>query len=106
MTTPPRVLLPSDVFPPRCGGAGWSAHALALALIERGHAVTAIVPRRPTTDDRRPTTDDGGDDAVSPPHPHNPPPPTSPTQGLQRRKNQRRGNKAPPNPQRQKKISD
>jgi nucleoside-diphosphate-sugar epimerase len=42
----PRVLLPSDVFPPRCGGAGWSAHALALALIERGHDVTAIVPRR------------------------------------------------------------
>ena len=41
-----RVLLPSDVFPPRCGGAGWSAHTLALALIERGHAVTAIVPRR------------------------------------------------------------
>jgi glycogen(starch) synthase len=57
MTTPPRVLLPSDVFPPRCGGAGWSAHALALALIERGHAVTAIVPRRTTTDNRRPTTD-------------------------------------------------
>ncbi|HEX9374602.1 MAG TPA: glycosyltransferase, partial [Roseiflexaceae bacterium] len=41
-----RILLPSDVFPPRCGGAGWSAHALALALIERGHAVTAIVPRQ------------------------------------------------------------
>jgi glycosyltransferase involved in cell wall biosynthesis len=53
MTTPLRVLLPSDVFPPRCGGAGWSAHALALALIERGHAVTAIVPRRQTIDDRR-----------------------------------------------------
>lgn len=38
------ILLPTDVFPPRCGGAGWSAHALALALIARGHAVTAIVP--------------------------------------------------------------
>jgi len=57
MSAPLRVLLPSDVFPPRCGGAGWSAHALALALIERGHDVTAIVPRRTTTDDRRPTTD-------------------------------------------------
>jgi len=56
MTAPLRVLLPSDVFPPRCGGAGWSAHALALALIERGHAITAIVPWRRTTDDRRPTT--------------------------------------------------
>ncbi len=39
------VLLPTDVFPPRCGGAGWSAHALALALLARGHTVTAIVPR-------------------------------------------------------------
>ncbi|MDQ2998069.1 MAG: glycosyltransferase, partial [Chloroflexota bacterium] len=57
MTTPPRVLLPSDVFPPRCGGAGWSAHALALALIERGHAVTAIVPRRATKDEGRRTKD-------------------------------------------------
>ncbi len=55
MTPPPRVLLPSDVFPPRCGGAGWSAHALALALIERGHAVTAIVPLRQTKDEGRRT---------------------------------------------------
>jgi glycosyltransferase involved in cell wall biosynthesis len=39
------ILLPTDVFPPRCGGAGWSAHALASALIARGHLVTAIVPR-------------------------------------------------------------
>ena len=39
------ILLPTDVFPPHCGGAGWSAHALALALIARGHTVTAIVPR-------------------------------------------------------------
>jgi glycosyltransferase involved in cell wall biosynthesis len=50
MTARLRVLLPSDVFPPRCGGAGWSAHALALALIGRGHAVTAVVPRRRTKD--------------------------------------------------------
>ena len=57
MTTPPRVLLPSDVFPPRCGGAGWSAHALALALIERGQAVTAIVPRQQTKDEGRRTKD-------------------------------------------------
>lgn len=40
-----RVLLPSDVFPPRCGGAGWSAHALSLALLGRGHEVRAVVPR-------------------------------------------------------------
>jgi len=43
------VLLPSDVFPPRCGGAGWSAHTLARALIERNHIVAAIVPRRSAT---------------------------------------------------------
>jgi glycogen synthase len=43
---PLNILLPTDVFPPRCGGAGWSAHALALALAERGHAVTAVVPRQ------------------------------------------------------------
>ena len=55
MTAPARVLLPSDVFPPRCGGAGWSAHTLALALIERGHAVTAIVPHRATNDKGRTT---------------------------------------------------
>lgn len=41
-----RVLLPTDVFPPRAGGAGWSAHALSRALQARGHQVIAIVPRR------------------------------------------------------------
>jgi glycogen(starch) synthase len=46
MTPHLRVLLPSDVFPPRSGGAGWSAHALARTLLERGHDVTAIVPWR------------------------------------------------------------
>ncbi len=40
-----RIIMPSDVFPPKCGGAGWSAHALALALQERGEQVTAVVPR-------------------------------------------------------------
>ena len=65
MTTPLRVLLPSDVFPPRCGGAGWSAHALALALIERGHAVTAIVPRRMTKDQGPRTEDREGDLGLS-----------------------------------------
>ena len=38
------ILMPSDVFPPRCGGAGWSAHALALALQLHGEHVTAVVP--------------------------------------------------------------
>jgi glycogen(starch) synthase len=40
-----QIWLPSDVFPPRCGGAGWSAHALASALQEHGEQVTAFVPR-------------------------------------------------------------
>lgn len=42
-----RILIPTDVFPPEGkGGAAWSTHALARALIGRGHSVTAIVPRR------------------------------------------------------------
>jgi len=41
-----RILIPSDVFPPDGkGGAAWSTHALARALLARGHDVTAIVPR-------------------------------------------------------------
>jgi glycogen(starch) synthase len=52
------VLLPSDVFPPRCGGAGWSAHTLARALIERDHAVVAIVPRRNAASKRSATLPD------------------------------------------------
>jgi glycosyltransferase involved in cell wall biosynthesis len=39
------VVLPSDVFPPKCGGAGWSSHALAQALLTAGHTVTAVVPQ-------------------------------------------------------------
>src|SRR5689334_287903 len=45
MPDPMHILLPTDVFPPVCGGAGWSAHALSRALQDRGHHVTAIVPR-------------------------------------------------------------
>jgi glycosyltransferase involved in cell wall biosynthesis len=74
MSRPQRVLLPSDVFPPRSGGAGWSAHALALALIERGYDVTAIVPRRRTKDER-PRTKDSRESDVSPLHPLTPSPP-------------------------------
>ncbi|MBN1484603.1 MAG: glycosyltransferase family 4 protein [Chloroflexia bacterium] len=39
-----RILLPSDVFPPRCGGAGWSSYHLARALRGRGHQVLVVVP--------------------------------------------------------------
>lgn len=42
-----QIILPSDVFPPgSVGGAAWSAHALARALLARGHSVTAVVPTR------------------------------------------------------------
>lgn len=40
-----RILLAADVFPPRCGGAGWSSYHLARALKARGHEVLAVVPR-------------------------------------------------------------
>lgn len=46
MSDPLHILLPTDVFPPVAGGAGWSSHALARALQARGHRVTAVVPRR------------------------------------------------------------
>mgnify|MGYP001087847143 CR=1 FL=1 len=39
-----RVLLATDVFPPRCGGAGWSSFHLARALQQRGHTVLVVVP--------------------------------------------------------------
>ncbi len=39
------IIMASDVFPPRCGGAGWSTHALAVALQGQGYTVTAIVPQ-------------------------------------------------------------
>ncbi len=47
------ILLPTDVFPPEAGGAGWSTHALARALQRRGHRVTALVPRRGPPGQRR-----------------------------------------------------
>lgn len=39
------IIIPSDVFPPgSVGGAAWSAHTLARALMDRGHIVAAVVP--------------------------------------------------------------
>ena len=45
------IIMPADVFPPRCGGAGWSAHALATALQPHVASLTAIVPRARTAPD-------------------------------------------------------
>lgn len=40
-----RLLLVTDVFPPRCGGSGWSTYHLARALRLRGHHVTIARPQ-------------------------------------------------------------
>ena len=42
------VCLVTDVYPPDCGGSGWSTHALARVLVGRGHqvSVVAIDPAR------------------------------------------------------------
>jgi glycosyltransferase involved in cell wall biosynthesis len=44
-----KILIATDVFPPRCGGAGWSTYYLARALRARGHEVSVVRPRFDTT---------------------------------------------------------
>ncbi len=39
------ILLATDVFPPHCGGSGWSTYHLARALRARGHRVIVARPR-------------------------------------------------------------
>ena len=36
------ILLPTDSFPPNCGGSGWSTYELARGLMERGHSVLVV----------------------------------------------------------------
>lgn len=45
MPGPLTILLATDVFPPRCGGSGWSTYHLARALRARGHRVVVARPR-------------------------------------------------------------
>jgi glycosyltransferase involved in cell wall biosynthesis len=40
-----RVLIPTDAFPPGCGGSGWSTYELARGLRARGHDVLVVQPR-------------------------------------------------------------
>jgi len=40
-----RLLLPTDAFPPICGGSGWSAYELARGLRARGHDVVVVQPK-------------------------------------------------------------
>jgi glycosyltransferase involved in cell wall biosynthesis len=44
-----RILIPTDAFPPVCGGSGWSTYELARGLRARGHEVSIVkpVPGRP-----------------------------------------------------------
>ena len=37
-----KIVLASEVYPPRAGGAGWSTRALALGLRGAGHDVTVV----------------------------------------------------------------
>lgn len=40
-----KILIPTDAFPPVCGGSGWSTYELARGLRARGHQVTLVQPR-------------------------------------------------------------
>ncbi len=44
MTKKLKILIVTDVFPPRCTGAGWSTYHLCRALRARGHEVTVLMP--------------------------------------------------------------
>jgi glycogen synthase len=39
-----RILIPTDAFPPVCGGSGWSTYELARGLRARGHEVAIVQP--------------------------------------------------------------
>src|SRR5512143_2563435 len=39
-----RILIPTDAFPPVCGGSGWSTYELARGLRARGHDVVIVQP--------------------------------------------------------------
>ena len=57
-----RVLITTDVFPPICGGSGWSTYELARGLRARGHEITIVRPRI----GRRSETDTEGFDGFRP----------------------------------------
>jgi glycosyltransferase involved in cell wall biosynthesis len=53
------ILIPTDAFPPVCGGSGWSSYELARGLRVRGHRVTVVQPRPGTPTGLRERTYDG-----------------------------------------------
>jgi glycogen(starch) synthase len=40
-----KILIPTDAFPPNCGGSGWSTYELARGLRARGHEIGIVQPR-------------------------------------------------------------
>ena len=54
-----RVLIPTDAFPPICGGSGWSTYELARGLRARGHDVSIVQPRPGETPGIRESEYDG-----------------------------------------------
>lgn len=51
--------MPTDAFPPVCGGSGWSTYELARGLRARGHDVTIVQPQPGTPAGPRETAYDG-----------------------------------------------
>lgn len=39
-----KILIPTDAFPPVCGGSGWSTYELARGLRARGHEIAIVQP--------------------------------------------------------------
>jgi len=54
-----RILIPTDAFPPVCGGSGWSTYELARGLRARGHEVAIVQPAPGTPTGVTETTYDG-----------------------------------------------
>jgi glycogen synthase len=54
-----KILIPTDAFPPVCGGSGWSTYELARGLRTMGHDVTIVQPKPGTASGARETAYDG-----------------------------------------------
>jgi glycogen(starch) synthase len=54
-----KVLVPTDSFPPVCGGSGWSTHTLAAGLRARGHDVVIVRPVQRAIEDISESSYDG-----------------------------------------------
>jgi glycogen(starch) synthase len=54
-----KILIPTDAFPPVCGGSGWSTYELARGLRARGHDVSIVQPQPGTPSGVRETEYDG-----------------------------------------------